>query len=272
MTSGQKQNKAFKKTVLDFYKKNGRGYLPWRKNKNAYRVLVSEIMLQQTQVDRVIPKYNSFLKKFPSVRVLAKAPLSSVLREWQGLGYNRRAKMLHQAAKVIAKKYKGVVPSAYDELLGLPGVGPYTACAVRVFAFNQAEALIETNVRSVYLHHFFPKKEKVADTDILPLLEETLDVRNPRVWYSALMDYGSYLKSVTENPSRRSVHHTVQKPFKGSDREIRGVILKELSQKSRKREEFNELGFPKERVATQLAALIAEGFISYTRGRYRLSD
>ena len=121
-------------------------------------------MLQQTQVDRVIPKYRSFLKKFKTVQVLARAPLGEVLREWQGLGYNRRAKMLHEAAKVIVTNYGGKVPTLYSELVSLPGIGDYTAKAVRVFAWNEPEVLIETNVRSVFLYYFFDKKFKVSDT------------------------------------------------------------------------------------------------------------
>ncbi len=172
-------------------------------------------MLQQTQVERVIPKYKAFLKAFPTPQKLAKAPLLRVLKLWSGLGYNRRAKYLWEAAKQWGAPIET-----------LPGVGPYTASAVHVFAFNKPEILIETNVRTVFIHHLFPKSKKVTDRRLVPFITHTLDTKNPREWYSALMDYGSHLKSTHPNPSRRSKHHTTQKPFKGSDREIRGVILK----------------------------------------------
>ncbi len=217
-------------------------------------------MLQQTQAERVIPKYKNFLKKFPTAAVLAKASLSSVLKEWQGLGYNRRAKMLHAAAAEIISRHGGRFPNSYDELVRLPGVGPYTASAVRVFAFNKPEVLIETNVRSVFIHHFFPKKKKVTDAVLMPLIKKSLPAgRKAREWYSALMDYGSFLKRTEGNASRRSAHHTRQKPFKGSDREVRGAILRALSKKKRTAAELLALGFPKQKTVLQTKALLKEG-------------
>ena len=145
----------FRKIVLCHYKKHGRHHLPWRKTKNPYRILVSEIMLQQTPVDRVLPKYQEFLKQFPSIKKLAAASLGDVLRAWQGLGYNRRAKYLHQCAAVIIYDNGGIWPRTVNELQALPGIGPYTAGAVMAFAYNQPIPIIETNIRTVYLHHFF---------------------------------------------------------------------------------------------------------------------
>lgn len=237
----------FKKVIRDYYCAHGRYTLPWRQTRDPYKILVSEVMLQQTQVDRVIPYYKRFLQKFSTVRALARAPLADVLKVWQGLGYNRRAKYLHEAAKLW-----GTVP-----LEELPGVGPYTAKAVRVFAFNKPEVLIETNIRAVYIHHFFPRKKKVSDKELLRLIEATLDRKNPREWYAALMDYGSYLKQRFPNPSRRSVHHVRQKKFKGSDRQIRGAILKAHL----KGESVSKLKFDKARIKKQLTALRAEGLI-----------
>lgn len=165
-------------------------------------------MLQQTQVDRVIPKYETFIKKYPTAQKLAKAKLSAVLKLWSGLGYNRRAKYLWEAAKG-----------------GTKGIGPYTKAAVAVFAHNEPRAMIETNIRAVYLHHLFPKSKNVSDKKLLPYIVVPKGVE-PRVWYAALMDYGSHLKTKFPNPSRRSKHHTKQKKFKGSDREIRGAIIR----------------------------------------------
>ncbi len=257
---------VFRKTVRRHFKKNGRHTLPWRKTRDPYRILVSEIMLQQTQVDRVVPFYRAFLKRFPTVPALAKASLGDVLRAWQGLGYNRRAKMLHDAAKAIVSDHGGKVPRAYEELLALPGIGPYTARAVRTFAWDESEAFIETNIRAVFIHHFFPRKKKIIDAELLKLIGDTLDRKKPREWYWALMDYGSKLKRTVPNPSRRSRHHLQQKPFKGSDREVRGAILRELGLKSLSEGTLmKKLPFEKERTKRQIEALFQEGLIARSR-------
>jgi len=257
-TLAKSQVVDFQKTVLTYYKKHGRHTLPWRKTIDPYHILVSEIMLQQTQVDRVVPKYEMFIKKYSTARKLAAAPLSDVLRLWQGLGYNRRAKMLHMAAKEIVQVHGGVVPHDYVALTSLSGIGPYTARAVQAFAFNLPGAVVETNIRAVYLHHFFTNRTNVPDTEIVPYIDATLPSKNPREWYSALMDYGSHIKSITQNPSRRSLHYVRQKPFKGSDREIRGAILKLLA---RKNTTLSELPFDFNRVKKQAEALVREGLI-----------
>lgn len=227
-------------------------------------------MLQQTQVERVMPKYKNFLKRFPTLSVLADAPLSAVLKEWQGLGYNRRAKMLHDAARALVAEHKGHFPKSKEVLMKLPGIGPYTASAVRVFAFNEPETLIETNVRSVFIHHFFPKKKKVLDAALLPFIAASVDVKKSREWYSGLMDYGSHLKQTAGNASRRSAHHASQKPFKGSDREVRGAILKMLAEKTRNKEGLFKLPFSRSRIETQYMKLLSEGLISFSGGRVRL--
>lgn len=214
-------------------------------------------MLQQTQVDRVIPKYKSFLKQFPTAQSLARSSLASVLRQWQGLGYNRRAKYLHEAAKLWPKGETLRSGSQGFALEQLPGVGPYTANAVRVFAYNEPRVLIETNIRAVFIHHLFPKSKKVPDERLLPLIAVVAKNKNPREWYAALMDYGSYLKSTHPNPSRRSKHHTTQSKFKGSDREIRGAILRAVLNK----QPLTKLPFDKKRVRAQIVALKKEGLI-----------
>lgn len=263
--------RVFRNTVFSFYKKEGRHTLPWRRTRDPYKILVSEIMLQQTQVNRVIDFYTKFTEHFPTVETLARAPLSDVLRVWQGLGYNRRAKMLHDAGKEIVEKYSGKIPKSYAELITLKGVGDYTAKAVRVFAWNEPEVLIETNIRTVFIYHFFPEKRRVADNDLLPLIEKSLPLgRHARKWYAGLMDYGSHLKKTLPNPSRKSATHTKQKPFKGSGREVRGAILRLLSQKPATAASLYALPFERVRIAQQLMALTKEGLIELERSRYQL--
>lgn len=219
--------RAFKSAVIRHYRLERRDF-PWRKTRDPYRILVSEIMLQQTQADRVVERYEMFIKRYPTVDSLDRAPLRRVLRTWQGLGYNRRALMLKRAANVIKHRFGGSVPSTIDDLVTLPGVGPYTAAAVMAFAYNKPAVMVETNIRSVFIHHFFPNRENVADEEILPLIRQTLDRRNARMWYAALMDYGANLKRTVGNPSRRSRHHNAQGSFEGSNRQIRGSIIRAL--------------------------------------------
>jgi A/G-specific adenine glycosylase len=219
-------------------------------------------MLQQTQVERVVPYFSRFVKKFPTVRALATAPLGDVLRVWQGLGYNRRAKMLHECAKAVVVKHRGRMPITYEELLALPGIGPYTAAAVMTFAYDEAVPLIETNVRAALIHHFFPRKKRVHDKELQTLVFSTLDHTRPREWYSALMDYGAYLKRVEGNAARRSAHHVRQSKFEGSDRQVRGAILRALAPRPR-----TLTGLVKEtkhttaRISAQLKRLITEGMV-----------
>lgn len=217
--------KDFRRLVVDYWKKAGRHDLPWRQTDDPYAILVSEMMLQQTQVHRVIPFYERFLKRFPTPEALANASRADVLSAWSGLGYNRRALFLYESAKAMVARHDGAVPRSYDELRALPGIGDYTAKAVRVFAFDEPESLIETNVRAVFIHHFFPRGRAVSDARLMPLITRTVGDR-PREWYAALMDYGTYLKAINPNPSRRSRHHTKQSAFAGSQREVRGAILK----------------------------------------------
>ena len=202
--------------------------LPWRETTDPYCILVSEIMLQQTQVERVVEKYRQFMARFPDVATLASAPVAELLGIWQGLGYNRRALNLQAAAKVITEQWQGVLPAEAALLQTLPGIGPYTAAAVCVFAFNLPVPLIETNIRAVYIHCFFTDRSDVSDKELMPLIEATFDRTNPRRWCNALMDYGAMLKRTMPNPSRRSAHHTRQTTFHGSHRQLRGKLLKLL--------------------------------------------
>ena len=225
---------AFQKTVLDFYSVHGRHALPWRvfddlNTIDPYKVTVSEVMLQQTQVNRVIEKYLQFLKQFPTVKELASAPLADVLTAWSGLGYYRRAKFLHQAAQKVEQDFKGMFPEDSSQLATLPGIGKNTAGAIVAYSFNRPVFFIETNIRTVYIHHFFKDQTDVSDAALMPFIEQTLDASSPRIWYWALMDYGNYLKTTFKNPSKRSKHYVKQSAFKGSKRETRGQVLKLLT-------------------------------------------
>lgn len=196
----------FQSKIWKFYKENKRDFL-WRQTTDPYAILVSEMMLQQTQTSRVVEKYQKFLKSFPTVSHLAQAPASEVLMHWQGLGYNRRALYLKRSAEIICETYSRIVPSLKSELITLPGIGPNTAGAVIAFAYNKPEVFIETNIRRVFIHEFFREKDMVSDQEIYPLIITALDEKNPRDWYYALMDYGAYLAKKETNPNRKSQHY-----------------------------------------------------------------
>lgn len=261
---------GFRRVVWAHYRAHGRHGLPWRKTRDPYKILVSELMLQQTQVDRVIPFYADFVKRFPTAKRLAAAPLSEVLRAWQGLGYNRRAKLLHKSAKEIAKHG---MPKDAIALEALPGVGAYTARAVATFAYGEDTLPIETNIRTVVTEHFFPKKKKVSDAEIEKVLAKTLPRGEAREWYAALMDYGAYLKRSGVSHNARSPRHAKQKTFAGSKREARGAILRALAQGSAPRARLVNLLGAKRRaqLGSALAELISEGFVSERRGRFALA-
>ena len=219
---------AFRRTILGYYRAHGRK-LPWRETSDPYRIFVSEIMLQQTQVERVLKKYPPFIEAFPDFQALAAAPLSRILALWQGLGYNRRAVQLKRCAVQVVEAHGGRLPDSPDALYALPGVGKATAGAVAAFAFNRPVAFVETNIRRVFLHFFFPWRSGVADAEILPIAERALERRDPRTWHYALMDYGVMLKKSLGNANVRSSHYKKQPPFEGSSRQIRGMVLKPVS-------------------------------------------
>lgn len=267
-------SKRFRTLVLAHYATHGRHDLPWRKTKDAYRILVSEVMLQQTQVERVIPFYRAFLASFPTVRDLADAPLSSVLLHWQGLGYNRRAKMLHEAAKAVVRDHGGRMPIDVATLETLPGVGHYTARAVAAFAGNKDVVFVETNLRTAVIHHFFPDTQQVDDKDVLSMLEKSFVPGTSREWYSALMDYGAHLKRSGIRVNAKSKGYAKQSAFAGSGREARGAILKALA-KGPQSETYliGTLGSDRSpQLISKLNQLLAEGMIRKTRGKYALAD
>lgn len=264
--------KAFQEQVYEYYRHNARRF-PWRETFEPYHILVSEIMLQQTQTERVMHKYAPFLQTFPTFEVLAAAALKDVLALWQGLGYNRRALSLKATAEIVTHQYAGGLPDDPPALLALPGIGRATAGAVLAFAFQRPTAFIETNIRRVFIHEFFGAQDGISDAQILPLVEATLDRADPRSWYYALMDYGVMLKERFVNPNRRSAHYQRQAPFEGSRRQIRGRILKALL--DHPEASLPELATLIGRAPTDLAVIVqaleSEGFLRRRGQRYVLA-
>ncbi len=224
--------KLFQKLIWNFYQRYGRVFI-WRDVDDSYKVLIAEIMLQQTQTYRVEQKYAQFIAELPSFEVLAQVPLRTVLGLWQGLGYNRRALYLQQIAQKVMSEHDGQLPVDLTTLETFPGVGKATAASICAFAFSIPVVFIETNIRAVFIHSFFSQQGAVKDKDIMPLIEQTLDVSNPRTWYYALMDYGVTLKKDYPHLGRKSAHYTKQSKFEGSDRQIRGIIIKILTEREK---------------------------------------
>lgn len=266
---------AFARSIWNYYRAHGRHELPWRQPEadgsfDSYKILVSEVMLQQTQVSRVIPKYQEFLLVFPTVQQLAAAKLGDVLRTWSGMGYNRRAKFLWQAAQMVRQDYGGEIPRKLEELIKLPGVGKNTAGAVLTYAFNQPNVFIETNIRAVYIHHFFKDRQGVADQELKPIIEQTWDQNKPREFGWALMDYGSHLKATTGNAAARSKHHTKQSRFEGSLRQIRGQVIQLLAANPLSLQELQQ-AIVDNRLVKVLADLETEGLVQQNRSNYDLT-
>ena len=259
----------FQALVKQYYHAYGRRFA-WRETTDPFRIVVSEVMLQQTQTDRVKDKYENFIAAFSGFEGLAGAPFARVLFYWQGLGYNRRALALHKLATIVCERFNGSLPADPDALVELPGIGKATAASICAFAFNYPSVFIETNIRAVYIHTFFRDKELVKDSEIVPLVAVTLDRQNSREWYYALMDYGAALKKTFTNPSRKSAHHVQQSRFEGSERQIRGMILKNLT--LYRRLSFAELceaiDRESDRIQRNLHNLCNEGFIIESGGVY----
>lgn len=264
----------FRRIIYGHYKEHGRHGLPWRHTDDPYCIFVSEVMLQQTQVERVVSKYGAFLEAFPDFRSLADAPIQSIYRQWQGLGYNRRALTLQKAAQKVIREFpRSELTDSVEVLATLPGIGAATASAIAAFAFNKPSVFIETNIRRVFLHFFFRHSENVHDRELLPLVERALDRNNPRIWYSALMDYGSMLKKIMSKPNRTSAHYQKQPPFEGSDRQARGAILRTLLRQGSMTEKrlFRLVNVPPHRGKPLLDKLMQEGFLKKQRGIFRLA-
>ncbi|MFM7089030.1 MAG: A/G-specific adenine glycosylase [Candidatus Paceibacterota bacterium] len=258
------QKKEFQNKIWAYYHTHKRT-LPWRQTRDPYKILVSEIMLQQTQAPRVIPKYKTFIKEFPDAEALAHAPLKKVLTLWQGLGYNRRAIYLKRCAEIIVRDHKGKFPKDVKTLLSLPGIGQATAGDILAFAFNIPTVVIETNIRTVFLYQFFKEKDKVSDTEIIPLIKATLDMQNPREWYWALFDYGAHLKE-THKINHKSTHYKKQSSFRGSHREKRATLLRAILSGKHSKDTLTQLlSYDLKLVDKITRELTQEGFICVNR-------
>lgn len=261
----------FRKVICHYFRHHAR-QMPWRETNDPYRIFVSEVMLQQTQVERVRKKYPEFIERFPDFAALAAAEPREVLEAWQGLGYNRRALALRQAAQRIVLEFGGTVPDDPAALKTLPGIGKATAASIAAFVHNRPTVFIETNVRRVFIHFFFKGRTEVQDAEILPLVAMTLDRAHPREFYWAVMDYGTMLKRRYPNPNRRSASYRRQSPFEGSDRQVRGKMLKALLEGGSLTTErlITEGGVDEKRGRAVLKKLLAEGFVAEEEGEYRI--
>lgn len=268
---GSKAFTRFRTIIYRYYMHHEREF-SWRSEITPYRVVVSEVMLQQTQTARVASKFEPFVAAFPSFGDLAGASFADVLKIWKGLGYNRRARFLQDLAGIVAVTHGGILPDDPEELVKLPGIGPATAASICVFAYDRPLPFIETNIRTVFIHFFFKGRDRVDDREIMPLVEASLDRQHPRQWFYALMDYGVMLKKTVGNLNRQSRHYTRQSRFDGSDRQLRGRILQLLLERQAvtEAEICRFLSEPGERVARVAADLCEEGIIVASGSGFRL--
>jgi len=213
----------FREKIFEFYRLNGRAF-PWRNTTDRYAVMISEIMLQQTQAERVVPRFEAWLQQFPDIEHLASASLREVLILWSGLGYNSRAVRLHRCAAVIMNSFGGIVPSQPDSLKSLPGIGAYTCRSIPVFADNFDTAAVDTNIRRIIIHEF-ALPEDISPAQLQQVAETLVPPGRSREWHNALMDYGSLVLTSKKTGIRPL---TRQSKFQGSKRWYRGKLIKEL--------------------------------------------
>lgn len=266
----------FVRHITMFYRQKGRTF-PWRESYDPYQILVSEIMLQQTQTSRVEPKYLAFLERWPTLEALSEASLSELLALWQGLGYPRRALALLEIAKRSAVEgYQLRLDSEY--LRTLPQVGEATTAALLAFCCNAKSIYLETNIRRALIYYFCAEQEQVPDRSLKELLGRLVNlVADRRLWYYALMDYGVYLRQLGQNPNQRSRHYVKQLPYQNSNRKLRGQILNLLLEQGELSLPVAEakIDFSAQRIKQAIASLVEEGFIEQVAEReltYRICE
>jgi A/G-specific adenine glycosylase len=263
--------KAFQEKIMHWWEENARD-LPWRCDNSPYNVLVSEIMLQQTQVNRVVPKYLEFLRQFPSIEDLASAETKQLLQIWSGLGYNRRAVWLKEAASQIVDR--GEFPQTMEELRNLKGIGLYTSQSILIFAFNRNLAAVDTNIRRVLIASGFADEE-MSSSQLQIIADDLLLKGKSSDWHNALMDYGSL---VLTSGSTSISPQSKQPRFKGSTRQLRGAIIRILTNSESL--SLNELishltsyNIHCKDVNPVLDQLLAERFVERTdTGRFKIVD
>jgi A/G-specific adenine glycosylase len=264
----------FREHIHHFYQSHGRQFA-WRQTRDPYQILLSEVMLQQTQTTRVEPKYELFVSLWPTLKDLAGASTLELLTHWKGLGYNRRALYLQRTAQ-MSEEWGWTLPNDEATLRALPGVGKATSAALLAFAFDQRSIYLETNVRRVILHCFFSDQEGVRDRQVEEVLARLIaEEEDPKSWYYGLLDYGVLLKTLVPNPNRRSAHYTRQSAFENSNRQIRGMLIHLLTESGRSSEErIIEMlcRFEADRITGCLAQLSEEGFVEERGGVYGIKE
>ncbi len=256
----------FHQKIFQFYKKHKRD-LPWRKTTDPYKILVSEFMLQQTQVSRVIEYYTTWIKKWPTIQKLANEQYKNVLQAWMGLGYNRRAMYLHNTAKVIVEEFQGDIITAIKQFEKLPGIGLYTSKAVQIFAENADIATVDTNIRRIFINEF-KIKETLSDKELFQIAKRCLPQGRSRDWHNALMDYGAMFLTSRKTGIKPK---TQQSRFKGSDRQIRGKILRMLLTENQTEYQLNQqLRIDAERLSEILNKMLIEKTVSKTKTYYHV--
>ncbi len=263
---------------------------PWRGSHDPYAVWVSEVMLQQTQASRVVPAFGSFLRRFPTVRALAAAARRDVVRAWGGLGYNRRAVRLSEAARVIVRDHGGRIPRDPAALRELPGVGPYTAAAVASLGFGDPVAVVDTNVRRVVARvHLGIDGHDAPAREVATLADAWLDRDDPVTWNQAVMDLGREVCRPKPRcdvcPLARVCRFRLagsiagrgpkrQGPFEGSTRQVRGAVVRALrSHPSLTRTRLSaETGFTRERIDDAIGTLVTDGLVEEGAGGVRLAE
>ena len=258
----------FQKKIFTFYKKNKR-VLPWRNTNNPYKILISEYMLQQTQVNRVIDYYSRWIDQWPTIDDLSRASFYDVVSSWIGLGYNRRAKYLHDTIKKIVYDFDSDVLKAMKSYDKLPGIGRYTSQAVRIFAGNENIPTVDTNIRRIFIHEF-NLNESISEKDLYDIAQQCLPKGKSRIWHNALMDYGSLVLTSNNTGIKPK---TKQSTFHGSNRQIRGQILRILLNNKKTFEELKvELHIEEERLYDILEKLIRDKIIQYKKDYYYVTN
>lgn len=260
---------AFRRRLLRFYKAHGRK-LPFRETTDPYKVAVAEVMLQQTQVERVLPKYEDWIRRWPTWQALARATERQLITAWTGLGYNRRCLFLGRLARTVVDEFNGILPDDPKTLAKLPGLGPYTSRAILIFAFNKPLVTVDTNIRRVFLHEFGlqvgSSRQAIED-----LAWQLLPRHRSRDWHNALMDY-----SVLRLPRRLANVPPVsrQSRFEGSLRQIRGEIIRRLTSQHRLTVAAlsREIGREKADVLAAARALEKDGMVTLKETRIRLAE